>query len=297
MDFEKISTMSTEASASSQLENLDKNKNKTETPASEVENKTVDSSAEKTALTKEDRKNNRAEILQTARQEFNNLASNKILDKKDLEEWFVAKYKSDENYQEYRALPFNEKIQMITDTLNSLAKNSDKDDFIDKLGQEPELLGILDKKLNTLPELIKSYNESWRLPKEEREIIKIENTKFGFDASREISKLDISDKDLENWFNTKYSAYRDKDGSDDGLIKIFNANGEDIGSKKFKDVTSSEKQSHMENTLNLLQSGSRSDIIDNISREPELLAIADQQISTLPHLVKLYNENKEKLED
>ncbi len=137
------------------------------------------------------------------------------------------------------------------------------------------------------------------LSKEEKKIIADENHHFSEKAAwAEFNNIGIDSKEAVQWFDAKYSNYQGENDSDGTLITLRDSSGRPIGEFPFKNIAPSEKIAHSSGTLNLIKNNysGTGDFIENFNHEPELLNIIDKKLSTLPRLVKLYNENKRKLE-
>ena len=139
-------------------------------------------------------------------------------------------------------------------------------------------------------------SEKITLSEAEKNIIRDENHHFSQKAAwEEFQKLGMIPKEAEEWFDTKYAKYKGEDGSDGTPILLRDSSGNPLGSFKFEDISSQEKAAHSFGTLKLIGDNYNLEFIKHFNNEPELLEIADKKLSTLPQLLKLYQENEAKL--
>jgi|GEM_PF-2275514 len=134
------------------------------------------------------------------------------------------------------------------------------------------------------------------LSEAEKEVLRQENYYFSQKAAwEEFQKLGMVPKEAEEWFDAKFAKYKGEDGSGGTPILLRDSSGKPIGEFKFEDLDRFQKAAHSYGTLKLIGDNYNLEFIKHFINEPELLAIADKRLSTLPRLVKLYKENQAKL--
>ncbi len=141
-----------------------------------------------------------------------------------------------------------------------------------------------------------SVVEKSSLSEAEKEVLRKENYYFSQKAAwEEFQKIGMDPKEAEEWFNAKYAKYKGEDGAEGTPILLRDSSGRPLGEFKFEEISSQEKAAHSFGMLKLIRDNYNLEFIKHFFNEPELLAFADKELSTLPRLVKLYKENLDKL--